>query len=169
MFEVAPASQGQGPALAERKTVPSAAALRVARLADTPAIAALYREAGGQEVTAPPVADWLEHGGALVMESAEGVIVSALRWREERGGWRLDRLATLEGYRGQGFGRWLMTRVEALAIKENVPLLSLELGSAHDEGLAYYRRMGYRQESTPGSACLRLSKRLGGTWQVKRD
>lgn len=162
------------------RTVPSAAALRLARLADAPNIAALYREARGRELAAGEIEDWLENGGALVMQSPEGLLVSALLWREEPGGWRLDRLATLPDYRGQGFGRWMMTRVEALAIKENVPKLALELGAERDDLLGYYRRMGYREDDScqnslqdsraedgADASRVRLSKPLGGTWQTQ--
>lgn len=151
-------------------TVPSAAALRLARLSDAAAIAALYREARGGD-RAKGVRDWLENGGALVLEDETGRLVSALMWREEGEGWRLDPLAMLEDYRGQGFGRWMMTRVEALAIRENVASLVLELAADRGDLLSYYMRMGYHQENAEeageAEGTVRLGKRVGGTWQIK--
>ena len=73
--------------------------------------------------------------------------------------------------RAQGFGRWLMTKLEALAIQRNVPTLHLHLGEAQRDLLPYYRRMGYRVESktvegeAEGDGV--LSKRVGGTWQYQ--
>jgi GNAT superfamily N-acetyltransferase len=152
---------------AQALTVPSAAAVRLAGLADAHAVASLYREVWSDDAGGLDEAqDWLEHGGALVLESGEGTMVAALRWREDAGSWRLDRLAALPDYRGQGFGRWLMTKVEALAIKGNVPALFLALDPEHGELLGYYRRLGYRQADACGPRVL-LTKPLGGAWQYK--
>jgi GNAT superfamily N-acetyltransferase len=143
------------------------ARLRFASLADVPRLVAFYRQARGQGSEASAsLAEWLEHGGALLLEHAEaGEVVCALRWREVPDGWRLDPIATLPAYRGQSFGRWLMTKVEALAIQRNVPALTLELAEATDELLAYYGRMGYRPVSPEQPHVLK--KRVGGVWQVK--
>ena len=121
--------------------------------------------------------DWLEHGGALLMEDGDGRTLAALRWAEDGDGWRIDRLATLPEERSRGYGRWLMTKVEALAIRANVPTLSVELDDP--SLLPYYGRMGYRQAAqgsngTPGHArepgaapATTLRKRVGGVWQTK--
>lgn len=105
---------------------------------------------------------WLEHGGALLLEDDRGRTLCALRWRWAGEGWRVDRIATLPAARGQGFGRWLMTKVEALAIKRNVPTLTLTLHQ--DDLVPYYRRMGYQETEREGDA-VTLVKRVGGTWQ----
>lgn len=108
---------------------------------------------------------WLEHGGAVLLEDDHGRALCAVRWRwNEDGGWQVDPIATLEEARGQGFGRWLMTKLEALAIKRNVPTLTLRLERA--ELLPYYRRLGYGAvdgAATEGPST--LVKRVGGTWQ----
>jgi GNAT superfamily N-acetyltransferase len=108
--------------------------------------------------------DWLEHGGALFLESSTGELLSALRWREQGEGWLVDRIATLPEERGQGFGRWLMTKVEALAIRNNIPSLTLKL--IGPELLAYYRRLGYRLTKEEGEI-ITLCKQVGGVWQYK--
>ena len=76
---------------------------------------------------------------------------------------RLRHLYVLPEYRGQGLGRWLMTRLEAGAIQHNIPELRLTLPDAQADLLPYYARMGYRarEPQTP----LTLHKRVGGVWQ----
>lgn len=145
-----------------------AARLRWAGEADADRLTVLWRQAHAPE-SGPPgpeergtMREWLEHGGALLLEDAEGCTLCALRWRWADDGWRVDRIATLPAARGQGFGRWLMTKVEALAIKRNIPTLTLTLH--HEELLAYYRRMGYQESAREGDA-VTLVKRVGGTWQ----
>ena len=157
-----------------------AAKLRRATLADAAALAALYRAAHDardatrceDEVaseTEASMLEWLGRGGGLVLQDASGAFLCALRWRERDGGWQLDTVATRPEARGQGYGRWLMTQLEALAIRANIPTLTLELSEARDDLLAYYGRMGYAaQEADPATGILTLSKRVGGTWQYKR-
>lgn len=80
-----------------------------------------------------------------------------VEWSE---GWRVEPIATLPSHRGRGFGRWLMTHLEASAIRGNVPFLALTIDDP--EVLPYYRRLGYRQVDEGGR---NLCKRVGGTWQ----
>ncbi|ADI14871.1 GNAT family N-acetyltransferase [Truepera radiovictrix] len=139
------------------------AKLRAATHADVGALAALYRSAWEDETEdEATVASWLERGGALLFAAGD-TVVCALRWREAPYGWEVGRLATLPAYRAQGFGRWLMTRLEALAIQHSVPELRLTLSDAQRELLPYYTRMGYRpcRPEDP----LTLCKRVGGVWQ----
>lgn len=144
-----------------------AARLRRAGGRDAERLRELFRAARPEgDESLEEMRGWLEHGGALMLEDADGTLLCALRWREEEkgAGWRVDRVATLPSSRSQGFGRWLMTKVEALAIRLNVPSLSLTLDQ--DDLLPYYRRLGYQVESE-GPDGTRLHKRVGGTWQTK--
>lgn len=148
-----------------------AAQLRSAGLRDVPQLTQLYQQAWPeQSETQESVQAWLEQGGALVLEHAEagGCIVCAVRWREDEDGWRVDRIATLPDFRGQNFGRWLMTKVEALAIQRNIPRLVLQLDEVREDLIHYYGRMGYRalQDDVKSDKIL-LTKRVGGTWQYK--
>lgn len=141
--------------------------LRRAGLADAARLCALFDHVRPDEAEPEDaMEDWLEHGGALLLEDDDGRALAAVRWTEQGEGWCIDRLATLPEERRQGYGRWLMTKVEALAIRANVPTLTLRL----DEPalLPYYGRMGYRA-AADGSAKrpVELVKRVGGTWQYK--
>jgi ribosomal protein S18 acetylase RimI-like enzyme len=148
-----------------------AARLRWATRADLPRLAALWTLAYPEdEVTADELRRWLERGGALLMHDRSGDLLAALPWREVEGGWEIQRVATLPRERGQGYGRWLMTKVEAAAIKANVPTLRLTLPSDGDgeEQLSYYERMGYAIEGeAETSGWVHLRKRVGGVWQTK--
>lgn len=106
---------------------------------------------------------WLESGGAALLEDEGGVALCAVRWREAAEGWKLDRVCTLPEARRLGFGRWLMTKVEALAIRYNIPSLTVALPNGEMAG--YYRRLGYAVEE--GDEGLVARKRVGGTWQMK--
>jgi GNAT superfamily N-acetyltransferase len=146
-----------------------AARLRWASTADAPRLALLWRLAYPDDlVSAADMAGWLDHGGALTLQDGTGRILAAMRWREEGSGWRVDRVATRPEERGQGYGRWLATKVEALAIRQNVPHLLLELPCGDVEQVAYYLRLGYEvvpdaAETSPRT----LRKVVGGTWQTK--
>lgn len=140
------------------------ARLRWAGLRDLGALCELFRAARPEESNdEAEMAAWLEHGGAIVLE-AEGRALAALRWREEASGWRVDPVASLPEERGMGYGRWLMTKVEAHAIRSNIPTLTVALPSS--EALPYYRRMGYRRPDPEGDPTT-LVKRVGGTWQIQ--
>ncbi len=141
--------------------------LRWAGLDDVDMLCDFYHDVRPSEPsTHESMRDWVEHGGAIVLEGDPGEVLAALRWRVAPDGWRVDQVARLPGERGKGYGRWLMTKVEALAIRTNVPTLSMELNSV--EALPYYRRLGYRP-THDGEGCMALSKRVGGVWQVKKE
>ena len=141
--------------------------LRWANLSDTTALVSLYNLARDKQVeTESSMRDWLEHGGALILENNQGQSLCALRWQEDDQGWRVDRIATLPEARGQSFGRWLMTKLEALAIRTNIQTLTLTLNDVRDDLLEYYQRMGY-SIVTQSEDSVTLTKRVGGMWQVK--
>lgn len=159
---------GQQGSLPQTGAAYEAARLRWATLKDADRLVHLFAAARPTEPEArPAMLGWLEQGGALLLEDSKGTPLCALRWREEGDGWRVDRIATLPDERGQGYGRWLMTKVEALAIRYNVPELKLTLDQ--EELLPYYRRLGYRvvDAGDDDRSGVRLSKRVGGTWQVQ--
>jgi GNAT superfamily N-acetyltransferase len=145
-----------------------AAHLRWAEFKDIAKLVELYNRARAEAVEdTESMEDWLEHGGALILEDARGDMLCALRYREEGSGWRVDRIATHPNARSQGYGRWLMTKVEALAIRTNIPTLTLTLDEVRDDLVQYYQRMGYRVREQSADE-LTLEKRVGGMWQYKR-
>jgi|SRR5690606_30887828 len=103
---------------------------------------------------------WLTTCGVLLVEDAAGQPMAAVRYRSTPAGWDVDRIATLPSERGQGYGRWLMTKLEALAIRGNIKLMSIDVQDP--SLLPYYRRMGYRTDADDPR---RLSKKVGGVWQ----
>ena len=151
-----------------------AARLRWAGEADAARLAALWRAGRDADGADPSGEDearmraWLADGGAVVLEDDRGEALCALRWRWQGGGWHLDRIATRPDARGQGFGRWLMTKLEALAIKRAVPHLTLDLPADHADLRSYYVRLGYRDAGTQAGA-VRMRKRVGGVWQRQTD
>lgn len=135
--------------------------LREATPADAQRLAELYAASGAPHLDAAAMRAWLVKGGCLLVEREPGgPVLAAVRWVPTSSGWHVERVTTRPEERGNGFGRWLMTKLEALAIKGNVPLLDLDVD---DESLLpYYRRMGYRQD---GASPLHLVKSVGGVWQ----
>lgn len=139
-----------------------AARVRVADLEDAAPIAQLLSETRPEPLSSEEVTGDLEQGGALLLEDDTGTLLCALTWLEADRGWTLRQPAVRGSYTGQALDRWVLTKLEALAIQRNVPALEMHL---HDEALLpLYRRMGYRQGSD-----LHLSKRVGGTWQTQGD
>ncbi len=146
-----------------------AARLRWSALKDTAQLVELYNKAREtKNETNSSMQDWLERGGGLILEDEDGQMLCAIRWCEEGEGWRVDRIATLPEARGRSYGRWLMTKVEALAIRNNIPTLTLSLYEVKDDLLHYYQRMGY-QILEQSSTEVTLTKRVGGVWQYKRS
>ncbi len=137
----------------------TAVRLRVATAADAVRLAELHA-ASGSPRTAADLSVWLTKGGALIVEREGGHVLAAVCWRPNQHGWEVERVTTRPEERGNGYGRWLMTKLEALAIRGNVPHLELSLEGP--DAVPYYARMGYRP--TEGSS-FRLSKRVGGVWQ----
>ena len=140
--------------------------LRLATFEDVAALTNLYQTAWVCNESKAEVWEWLERGGTIILESKSGQLISALRWQDSNHGWQLDRVATLVEYRGQNCGRWLMTHLEALAIKQNIVSLSLTLTSKLEELLPYYKRMGYIVHNEQQNTC-HLTKRVGGMWQYQ--
>lgn len=135
--------------------------LREANAADAPGLAALYAVTRPQaKLGAGALREWLSRGRALLVEDADGRVLAALRHWEEGDGWRVEPIVTHPEHRGQGYGRWLMTMLEADAIRSNIPFLAVTLTDT--TVLPYYQRLGYRPL---GDDQRELGKRVGGVWQ----
>lgn len=136
--------------------------LRRASMADAPRLARLTGSCQeSPALTEEQMSSCIEHGGALFYEADSGP-VSMITWQESPGGWDLKNYSTTTDDDDLGHTRWLMTQVEALAIRLNVPRLSVS--SLNTGDLTCYRRMGYEPDATDPE---RLSKRVGGQWQFR--
>ncbi len=144
-----------------------AARLRWAALRDAERLSTLWRSARPEAAEgASEMREWLEHGGALMLEDEADAPLAALRWRDTALGWEVD-VVTHPEHRARGYGRWLLTKVEAAAIRANVPLLTLSLSSSAPAAeLGYFARIGYLERAR-GPEHVELHKRVGGTWQTK--
>lgn len=113
-------------------------------------------------LSAEQLSDCIEFGGVVYYEDEAGPL-ALLCWREAAGGWELSPVIMRGGQAGTPHDRWLLTHVEALAIRHNVPFLMMQLTDPTD--LGYWRRLGYEPEY-PGAS--RLVRRVGGTWQLRQ-
>lgn len=114
------------------------------------------------QVSSAQLSGCIEFGGVIYFEDDSGPLVM-LCWREAAGGWELRPVVARPGRPGTPHDRWLLTHVEALAIRHNVPFLIMQLADSADAG--YFQRLGYEPEF-PGSS--RLIRRVGGTWQLSQ-
>ena len=130
------------------------ARLRRAELTDAGSLAELFC-ASETEMQA-----WLETGGALLVENGKQRPVAAVRWQPQANGWRLEPPVVEQSDTEQAYDRWLLTKLEALAIKGNVARLDVALADPQQE--PYFQRLGYRPA---GEGAELWSKRVGGVWQ----
>src|SRR5690554_7985980 len=108
--------------------------MRDATRADAACLAALWAKARPEaRLSEADIKEWLASARALMLEDAGGRALAAVRYREEEGGWRVEPIVTDPEQRGQGFGRWLMTTLEASAIRENVAFLALDVEAPRSE------------------------------------
>jgi ribosomal protein S18 acetylase RimI-like enzyme len=84
-----------------------------------------------------------------------GVIVATvMAGYEGHRGW-VNYLAVAAAFRGRGFGRLLMHRVEELLVAKGCPKVSLLIRSANADVAEFYRHIGYTQDEV-----VTLGKRL---------
>ena len=130
------------------------ARLRRAELSDAGSLAELYC------ASEPEMQAWLETGGALLVENGKARPVAAVRWQPQAHGWRLEPPVMEHSDVEQAYDRWLLTKLEALAIKGNVARLDVAL--ADPQQAPYFQRLGYRPATDDEEL---WSKRVGGVWQ----
>ena len=82
------------------------------------------------------------------------VIASVMAGYEGHRGW-VNYLAVAPGFRGRGFARSLMRRVEQALLARGCPKVSLLVRSSNAEALAFYRHLGYLPDES-----ISLGKRL---------
>jgi carbamoyl-phosphate synthase large subunit len=99
--------------------------------------------------TAEDVLRHLTRGGAIVVE-ADGRIVGAVRYREQRpGALLLYRLAVHPDHQRHGIGRALMAAVEDFAHRNGYCEVHLHARHTCPDLIATYERLGYREVDDP--------------------
>lgn len=82
------------------------------------------------------------------------IVASVMAGYEGHRGW-VNYLAVAPKFRGRGYARALMQRVEDLLLERGCPKINLQVRKSNGEALAFYRHLGYAvDESTT------LGKRL---------
>ena len=84
----------------------------------------------------------------------EAVIATVMAGYEGHRGW-VNYLAVAPAFRGRGFARELMERVEQLLLRRGCPKVSLLVRTSNPEAVAFYRHLGYVQDEA-----VSLGKRL---------
>ena len=84
----------------------------------------------------------------------EAVIATVMAGYEGHRGW-VNYLAVAPAFRGRGFARELMERVEQLLLRRGCPKVSLLVRTSNPEAVAFYRHLGYVQDDA-----VSLGKRL---------
>jgi ribosomal protein S18 acetylase RimI-like enzyme len=82
------------------------------------------------------------------------VVATAMGGYDGHRGW-VNYLAVAPGLRRRGWGRLLMDRIEAQLKEMGCPKLNIQVRSSNADVLAFYERLGYRQDQT-----VSLGKRL---------
>jgi ribosomal protein S18 acetylase RimI-like enzyme len=91
----------------------------------------------------------------FLVGTVDGAIVaSVMAGYEGHRGW-VNYLAVASGYRGRGFGRALMQRVEEMLHARGCPKVSLLVRTSNRAAIDFYRQLGYTQDEA-----VSLGKRL---------
>ena len=82
------------------------------------------------------------------------IIASVMCGYEGHRGW-VNYLAVAPRFRGRGYARLMMQRVEEMLLERGCPKVNLQVRKANAEALAFYRHLGYVQDES-----ITLGKRL---------
>lgn len=90
----------------------------------------------------------------LVGSESGALVATVMAGYEGHRGW-VNYLAVAPAFRGRGFGRALMDRVEQLLLEMGCPKVSLLIRSTNADVVEFYRHIGYAQDEV-----ITLGKRL---------
>jgi ribosomal protein S18 acetylase RimI-like enzyme len=90
----------------------------------------------------------------LVGAESGALVATVMAGYEGHRGW-VNYLAVAPAFRGRGFGRALMDRVEQLLLEMGCPKVSLLIRSTNADVVEFYRHIGYAQDEV-----ITLGKRL---------
>lgn len=117
---------------------------------DEAAVVALWEQCGLTRPWNDPhkdVARKLKAQPELFLIGAENaaLVATVMAGYEGHRGW-VNYLAVAPEFRGRGFGRALMDRVEGILSAMGCPKVSLLIRSSNAEVMAFYRHLGYAQD-----------------------
>jgi len=93
--------------------------------------------------------------GCFLTGFFEGILcASAMAGFDGHRGW-VNYLAVAPAWRGRGFGREMMVRVEQVLLDLGCPKLNLQVRTGNEAALAFYAALGYSQDPV-----ISLGKRL---------
>jgi len=126
--------------------------IRPFHIDDEPAVVALWQQC---QLTRPwndprkDVARKLKVQPELFLVGVENaaIVGTVMAGYEGHRGW-VNYLAVAPAFRGRGFARALMDRVEEVLLGMGCPKISLLIRSSNPEVMAFYRHIGYAQETT---------------------
>ncbi len=90
----------------------------------------------------------------LVGELDGSVVATAMAGYDGHRGW-VNYLGVLPAFRGRGFAREMMRRLEAMLMERGCPKLNLQVRNDNTDALGFYAAIGYGQD-----AAVSLGKRL---------
>ena len=127
--------------------------------ADTDAVIALWQACGLTRPWNDPLRDiqrklTVQRELFLVGEADGRLVASAMAGYDGHRGW-VNYLAVVPDAQGLGYGRALMTHIEAALLARGCPKLNLQVRSSNTAVLAFYRQLGYAQDEA-----VSLGKRL---------
>lgn len=126
---------------------------------DTDAVIALWQACGLTRPWNDPLRDiqrklTVQRELFLVGEVDGQLVASAMAGYDGHRGW-VNYLAVVPDAQGLGYGRALMTYIEAALLARGCPKLNLQVRSSNTAVLAFYRQLGYVQDEA-----VSLGKRL---------
>jgi ribosomal protein S18 acetylase RimI-like enzyme len=133
--------------------------IRPFRTDDGPTVVALWQQCGLTRPWNDPHKDIarklkVQSQLFLVGEVDGTVVATVMAGYEGHRGW-VNYLAVAPQFRGRGFGRALMNRVEQLLFEMGCPKVSLLVRSSNTDAAEFYRHLGYAQDES-----ISLGKRL---------
>lgn len=124
--------------------------IRPFRMDDEAAVVALWEQCGLTRPWNDPHKDVsrklkLQPELFLVGEEDAAIVATVMAGYEGHRGW-INYLAVAPAFRGRGFARALIGRVEKVLLGMGCPKISLLIRSSNPEVMAFYRHIGYAQD-----------------------
>ena len=85
-----------------------------------------------------------ENGKILAYAMIEFVTKPETSYRYEQKYLEVQELGTLEGFKGKGYGKQIMQRVEEIAKENNFNQVQLNMWSFNDTVLKFYEKIGFK-------------------------